>query len=269
MSLPSLDQNGSKKSRVGNILKKIIGGIVTFFVLVFGLAMILTDDLPEAADTFFGKLASNDVQGAYNETTQQFKNTTSFEEFNGFVAGYELNKYESATWNQREVNNSEGQLKGNIILNGLGEKPLTLNLKKEGDTWKIQGINIGTSELAVAPEKGVPNDEETVKLVQDTLYSFAQSVEKKNFTKFHSEISELWKTDITADKFFEYFGGLKLAIPSEKVKTIKPIFSSAPYLKDNLLIVDGYIANSSGKIQFQLKYTYEHPNWKLFGIYVK
>jgi hypothetical protein len=116
--------------------------------------------------------------------------------------------------------------------------------------------------------KALPSDAELRRLTTDTLLAFDQALQAQDFTAFHASIAELWKRQTTPEQFAEAFQAFlvkKVAIGG--VKDIAPVFAAPPVINEQgFLVVSGYMPTVPLLVQFTLKYTYEHPMWKLISI---
>jgi len=53
------------------------------------------------------------------------------------------------------------------------------------------------------------------------------------------------------------------------IKEVSPVLDEAPIIdNDGILIVSGYFPTQRMNLKFILRYIYEHPEWKLFGVRV-
>ena len=125
-----------------------------------------------------------------------------------------------------------------------------------------------TFALAALPP--TPPDAELKTLARESLLNFNQMVQTKDSTAFHQSISKLWQDQITPKKLEEVFQSfIDQKIDLTVVAKAEPAFASPPAINgDGLLVLEGTYSNAPGQIDFRLKYVYEKPAWKLFGIKV-
>lgn len=122
--------------------KKITLGVVSVIVLAVGAAFYFTSGLIEPVDRQLMAFRSGDIQSAYGETSQAFRESTSFDDFRKFVENYPiLTKIEEHTFSERKVENGVGYLSGKLITKDGGVQPVEYRLVKENDEWKILGID--------------------------------------------------------------------------------------------------------------------------------
>ena len=152
-------------------------------------------------------------------------------------------------------------------------------------TWKVSLIpKMVSSLLAVAvistvsiflsslqadeTTNPIPSNEELGRLATDTLLEFDRAVQAKDFTSFHTSVSELWKSEITLDDLqdaFQVFMAREIVITG--IKDVSPVFSEPPTIDAaEILKLSGYYPTSPLRVLFNLEYTFEDSTWKLLGI---
>lgn len=138
-----------------------------------------------------------------------------------------------------------------------------------------------------------PPDAETMeRLVKETLLRFDQAIKERDFVPFFLHTSLAWQDQLVTG---EYRPGIPLTMRielTEKQKEIgasrllrafqpfidknidisgiasrTPVFDSPPQVStDGLLIVNGRYDTEPYKVYFSMKFMYELPKWKLFGL---
>jgi hypothetical protein len=135
-------------------------------------------------------------------------------------------------------------------------------------------------------------DEQTVKaLIADYLLLFGDAVKQKNFLEFFEKCSLGWQDQLVTGEVSPNPGTLRRVL-SERQKEIgasrlehafqpfidkevnldnikgkEPILDNPPQVStDGLLLVSGHYETEPYRVFFSLKFQYELPKWKLFGI---
>lgn len=200
------------------------------------------------------------------------KSQQTLESFTRSVTELGLTDFSSVSWSNRETKNDRAFLEGSAKTRAGGKIPLNAELVKESGAWKVISLSAPRSGVTAAQSGGkqVPSDEKTKALILDSLLHFNQAIQDKSFNGFQAHISRAWQEQITPEKLkevFQQFIDKQLDISS--VKNVEPVLRDAPQLNsDGLLVVEGYYPTKPLKVNFKLKYIYEHPEWKLFGINV-
>ncbi|HTE48698.1 MAG TPA: hypothetical protein VK675_02220 [Candidatus Paceibacterota bacterium] len=246
----------------------IIGSIIAVILITIGVVLYLTRGATKAADNFFSLIKSGNVDGAYQSLSQQFKEKTTAEQFNVFVKTYSITDFESVFWNSRTINPSVTELEGSIKTKNSKTIPVKVDLVKEDGQWKILSIDV---EGGIPQVKTIPSDSDLVKLVNNSIQLFGQAVKSDDFSIFYSSISQLWQAQTTPQGLREAFQSfIDKKIDITILSNITPVFSEKPAIDaDGVLILKGrYYYQGYPPINFQVKYIYEYPNWKLIGIKV-
>jgi hypothetical protein len=244
-----------------------LGLIIIIVLLAFGL----TRGAVKSAEDFLGLIGSGKIVAAYESASATLKSQQTLESFTQSVKDLGLTDFASVSWSSREKKDDRANLEGSVKTRSGGTIPLNVELVKESESWKV--IYLSAPQSGVTVEQGgkqVPTDEKSKTLILDSLLDFNRAIQDKSFDRFHAKISRAWQEQITPDKLkevFQQFIDKKLDISS--INTVEPILSEPPQINsDGLLILKGYYPTHSSKVNFQLKYVYEHPAWKLFGINV-
>jgi hypothetical protein len=249
-----------------------IAGALGLIIIAVLLAFGLTRGAVKSGENFLGLIGSGKIADAYESASATLKSQQTLESFTQSVKDLGLTDYASASWSSRETKNDRAHLEGSVKTRAGGKIPLNMDMVRESGNWKVIYLSAPQSGVAVEQQgdKKLPTDEKSKALVLASLLDFNNAVHDKDFKGFHTTISRAWQEQITADKLkevFQEFIDKKLDISS--IKTVDPILSEAPEINsDGLLILKGYYPTRPLKVNFQLKYIYEHPAWKLFGIKV-
>lgn len=148
-------------------------------------------------------------------------------------------------------------------------------------------------DFVEAVNRQPPPDEETAaRMATETLLRFNQAVKDRDFVPFFSKCSLAWQDQLVSG---EYRPGVPMTMRvdlTDKQKEIgasrllrafqpfveknidmsaienkAPIFDAPPQVStDGLLILSGRYETEPYKVIFSMKFVYELPKWKLFGI---
>jgi hypothetical protein len=152
---------------------------------------------------------------------------------------------------------------------------------------------VGRAPDFVEPVKRQPApDQQTVRaLIRDSMLRFNEAVKQKDFTEFFEKTSLAWQDQLVTGEVSANPGTLRRVL-TEKQKEIGagrlqhafqpfidkevnmdniadkgPVLDGPPLVStDGLLLVSGHYETEPYKTFFALKYQYELPKWKLFGI---
>ena len=129
-----------KKSTVFIILG-VLGGLVLFVGAIVWLVFSLTSGVTNAADQFFATARGGDPKAVYAATSAQLHGVTTPEQLDGFIKQYRLNQVADTNWNSRSFENNIGNVQGSVTLDDGTVVPLSIQLVKEGEDWKVSFID--------------------------------------------------------------------------------------------------------------------------------
>ncbi len=137
-------------------LKIVLGifiGLALFAAGIIGLAFWLTGGLVEPIDRQIAALKAGNMQAAYEETSEAFRQATPMPAFVAFVdANPILKDVASHSFADRSFENDKGTVKGTLTSSTGGVVPATYDLVKENAAWKIIHIQLGAQGGAAATQ---------------------------------------------------------------------------------------------------------------------
>jgi hypothetical protein len=231
-------------------------------------AFALTRPLVNASERFLTLVAEKNSAQAYAATSESFRARISEEEFASAVNQLALTEFASASWRNREIDNSIGLAEGTVVDKKGGVTPVGIRFIWEHDAWKVSGATIGGMDVLASK---VPRGGEVERLISQTLLDFNHAVKTKNFTAFHESLSERWKKQSTPGSLqaaFQEFVDKKIDIAS--IKDHKPQFVPPLQLTgDDTLQLKGRYEIAPSPVGFELEYANEKGDWKLLNISVR
>jgi hypothetical protein len=246
--------------------------LVALLAIILASVFYLTAGVTDTADGFFSAIEEKDIEGAYNRfASEEFRASTSLEEFRAFLEQSALANYSGATWTSRSVSGQEGELQGSVKTRDGGTVPITITLVKEAGEWRILSIHKASAGLVDEQAgKTVPPVEDLRRLTNESMMALAMALNARDFGDFYNRASVYWQSQTNVE---ELMGAFKSFIDQNIDLTVidgmEPVFDEVPVINDDdLLILKGYYATRPSATHFELKHIYEHPDWKLFGINV-
>lgn len=125
------------------ILLGIVGGFVVVIAAIVWIALSATSGLVEPIDRQLAALKSGNVDAAYAETSDGFRQATSLEQFGTFVQQYPILKdYASYSFSSRSFENNVGKVSGTLTASAGAVTTIDYQMVYERETWKIHGISL-------------------------------------------------------------------------------------------------------------------------------
>ncbi|MEO8351678.1 MAG: hypothetical protein ABI680_08100 [Chthoniobacteraceae bacterium] len=136
---------------------------------------------------------------------------------------------------------------------------------------KFSVVGKGTSFVDPVNRQAVPDEQFIRKMTLKTMLDFNAALRKKSFDGFHGNLAIAWRkqiSDTQLQRAFQPF--IDKDIDVSGIKDVEFIFDQKPDVNsDGLLIVSGHYPTNPYEVLVELKYMYEVPRWRLFGIDVK
>ena len=252
---------------------KIAGGIVAAIALLVGAIFYFTGGMASAADEFFIASGKGDTDTAYNYLSEDFKAGTSKGELEEYLAANGLDKAIETSWSSRSINGSTGTLKGTVKTRTGGAIPVELQLVKGDNGWKIYGLQ--KSRAGFRADDGgaeLPDKQEQMRLVHDTMGLFAASVEKQSMDGLYDNISNVWQKQTTPKELDEIFGSFYGQINLTPLQNYTPVITEpATYDAGDTgpITIKGYYPDDNFEITYDFSYIHEGLDWEIFGINVE
>jgi hypothetical protein len=135
-----------KKSTVFIILG-VLGGFLLLIGAIVGFVFYATSDMTAAADEFYATARGSDQNAVYALTSAQLKRVTTPDQLASYIKANRFNEVADTSWSSRSFENNIGQVEGTLTLDDGGTVPVTMELFKEADGWKVSYIEIGQAGL--------------------------------------------------------------------------------------------------------------------------
>lgn len=116
---------------------KILGIVFGAILLFVGAIFWVTQPVVQSADNFFALVKQNRFEDAYQSTAADFQKSTSFDQFQEFLKGTGLVKFQSSFWNSRSIENSLGKVSGTITTSDQQTVRLEIQFVQENGQWRV------------------------------------------------------------------------------------------------------------------------------------
>jgi hypothetical protein len=242
-------------------------------------------DPVESAKAFFALVANGRTDEAYETTALGFKAQQSDKLFAQTCRELGLGNVLTITSAPPEFEGNTAKLAIEISSKTGEKSPLTVTMVDERGAWRIFSVRaprslqtgiaanlFGTVGKGRGFTDGVsrpkPTDEETRKLVEDILMLFNRCVKERAFDSLYEEVSDTWQDQLTKGQLKRAFQGfIDKQIDLSHIQGAQPTFAEPPAVStEGLLVVQGYYVGQPTNTLFSMKFIYETPKWRLFGL---
>ncbi len=242
-------------------------------------------DPTEAAKQFFAQLAEGQTAEAYRGTAFGFQAQQTEKAFAQTVKEMGLTNLDTLTWEPPEITDDEAKVRVELKAKNGRTLPFLVTLVHESGAWRVHSLRSprGTSSTRTenrftlvgkgaafsdAQSQRMPDEKEIKQLIVRTLGQFDAAVQQKSFAEFYGDVSATWKKQLTVgqlERAFQpfinagvRFGGLNEA---EMQLDGPPSIST-----EGVLVVNGHFHTAPYQVFFNMKFLYELPRWRLFGL---
>lgn len=245
-------------------------------------------DPQEAASAFFKLLSEGKTREAYEKTAFTFQAAQTFPSFEQTAHELGIADYTAINWTRRVVNPKEATLDGEITRKDGSRVPVAITLLKQAGEWKLYALHTpGKNDPAptknpftlvgkgpdfndVYTSHPMPSQPELAALSRDALLKLNDAIKRRDFRELFNSLSEKWRNQIglslrRLERTYQPF--IDAGVTLDGVTSTEPFFTQPPQINSKgLLVLTGYFPTQPYRVNFSLEFTYEMPNWRLFGL---
>jgi hypothetical protein len=137
---------GVKRQTVFIILG-VLAGLAVFVGVILAVVFYATSGVTGAADKFYETARGGNAQEVYALTSAELRNVTNADQLAAYIEANRFDQVAQTSWSSRSVENNLGSVEGTLTLDDGGVIPVTMQLVKEGDDWKVSFIELGEAGL--------------------------------------------------------------------------------------------------------------------------
>lgn len=267
--------------------------LFTAFLAALAICFTGCDSTPrgsgpsEAAARFFQEVGTGHFQEAYEDASFSFQAQTSPKHFEatakdlGLTAGAM-----TCHWIQEETKGRDAKLTGEVRGPDGASVPLVVTLIEERGAWRVYSLRNSNGSgkevdrftvLGKGPAfsslaaREMPTPKELEALVRESLMLFNSAIAERNFANFYSKVSGAWQNQLTEGQLKRAFQPfIDSNVDIHEIQDLQPIFDTPPKIDlDGILLLSGHYDTKPYRTTFILRFTYEMPYWKLYGVEVQ
>ena len=245
-------------------------------------------DPAAAAQLFFAQVAAGRLDAAFADSAFFFQKEQTAREFE--AAARELG-FIGSTIVKAEAPDIAGRIaKVGATLRTAEDRefPLVVTLNRERGAWRVFSLKSPVNtETGVAEnrftwigrgldprsalDRPLPGERAVRELATETLLQFNDAIQQRTFEDFYEVTARAWQQQLTLGMLTRTFEGfIDQRTNLAAIKDTEAVLEHPPHLdSDGLLIVSGSYPTKPHRVRFSLKFFYEMPNWRVFGLDVK
>jgi Domain of unknown function (DUF4878) len=241
-------------------------------------------DPAEAAKNFFQLLAGGEAAQAYANAAFAFQAQQTEKAFVQNVKEMGLTKQDALEWLPPEILGNEATVRVTLTGSDAHTQAFAVTLVYESGAWRVHSLRsprgsgsrtenrftlVGKgAAFSDAQSQRLPEDKEIKQMILRTISKFDEAVQQRSFKEFYADVSVAWQKQLTVgqlERAFQpfvnagvRFGGLNEA---EMQLDGPPTINS-----EGVLVINGHFHTAPYQVFFNMKFLYELPRWKLFGL---
>jgi len=245
-------------------------------------------DPRSAANEFFQEISESRFQKAYDNAAFGFQAQTNFRNFRATAKELGLSRgTTSCNWQSQETKDRDVKLTGELMSANGTTVPVHLTLIQERGAWRVfslrtprergnqendrfsllgKGASFNSSANHALPSPKILND-----LTLSSLMLFNDAVLQRSFGEFYSKVSLTWQNQLTTTQLKQAFQPfIDAKVDLSDIQQLQPVFDTPPEItSEGILNIIGHYNTKPIRTFFSLKFIYEFPYWKLYGIEVQ
>lgn len=262
-------------------------------LLFLGLLFAACERVPEAdpaaaTKSFFDHLSGKRLNAAFHETAVTFRYRQTSREFAARVLELGLDGCAVTKAGSPEINGNLAKHPIEIRTHSGTSAPLVVRLVRGGKVWRVFAVKLpvnretGLSEnLFPRPGQGpeptsaqdhpLPDERAAAAMAKETMLRFHDGIQQKSFEDFYDGVARAWQRQLTLGMLSRTFEGfIAQRTNLIAIKGLEATLKFPPRIdSDGLLNIAGTYATHPHRIDFDIKYYYELPNWRPFGVSVR
>ncbi|MGB8166354.1 MAG: hypothetical protein WCF18_02615 [Chthoniobacteraceae bacterium] len=258
-------------------------------VILLATALLLTSctkkgDPAEAAKNFFQQLAAGQPAQAYAEAAFGFQAQQTEKAFIQNVKEMGLTKQDALEWQAPEVLANEALVRVTLTGSDGRTQAFAVTLVYESGAWRVHSLRSprGTGSrtenrftlvgkgaaFSDAQSQRMPEEKEIKQMILRTLSKFDEAVQQKSFADFYKDVAVAWQKQLTVgqlERAFQPF--LNAGVRFGGLNEAEMQLDGPPTINtEGVLVINGHFQTAPYQVFFNMKFLYELPRWKLFGL---
>lgn len=239
----------------------------------------------DAARAFFDKIAQGQLNDAYESAAFGFKAQQTAKAFETTVKEMGLLEKAALVTSTPEISGRSAKVRVTFTTPAGRTFPLVVTLNNEDSAWRVfslkspvnlttgvaqnhfsmMGKTVGFNSAVNQP---MPSEATVKALATESLLEFNEAIQQKSFRNFYELTSHAWQAQLTLGQLsraFQPFIDNQINIAS--IAGVEPVLDPPPSISsEGILVVTGTYPTRPLQVVFRLKYVYELPKWRLFGL---
>ena len=261
-------------------------------VLAVALLLVACNARPipvprSAATDFLQKIGESRFQDAYGSTTFAFQAQTNFRNFQATARELGLSTGTvSCKWLNEVRRDRDVRLTGEVMSAKGTATLVSLTMIHERGAWRVfalrtpresgnkeedrfslvgKGFSFNSSANPEVPSPKILNS-----LTLNSLTLFNNAIQQRSFGEFYSKVSHEWQNHLTTSQLKRAFQPfIDSNVNLSEIQKLQPVYDTPPEITaEGILSLVGHYDTKPYRSSFSLRFIYEFPYWKIYGIEV-
>jgi hypothetical protein len=245
------------------------------------------EDPAAAAKKFLELIAADQPAQAYDAAAFGFRARQTGRAFAQTAREMGLMQQESQAWDPPQVTGDEATVRVEVTLKGGRTQALVFTLVNESGAWRVHSLRspldssgqrsanrfslLGKgAAFSDALSQPLPEEKDVRRLVSETIAKFDEAVQAKSFADFYTSVAVSWQKQLSVgqlDRAFQPF--INAGVRIGGLNDAEMQLDGPPTINtEGILVVNGHFNTAPYQVYFNMKFIYEIPRWKLFGLEV-
>lgn len=239
----------------------------------------------DAARAFFDKIAQGQLDAAYQSAAFGFKAQQTAKTFETTTKEMGLLQKAALVTSAPELSGRTAKVRVTFTTPAGRSFPLVVTLNNEDGAWRVYSLKspvdlstgIAQNHFSMvgktvgfnsAVNQPMPPEAAIKALATESLLQFNDAIQKQSFREFYETTSRAWQGQLTLGQLSRAFQPfIDSQVNIANIAGTEPVLDPPPSINsEGILIVTGSYPTRPLRVVFQLKYVYELPKWRLFGL---
>lgn len=257
-------------------------------LFVAGCERAPKSDPAAATKSFFDRLSVKQLDAAFSETAPVFQLRETSRDFIARARELGLDGCAVLKTENAKIDGSAARQTIGVRTSFGAQVPLVITLTRDRNVWRVLSVklpmNIETGisenlftrlgrgpEITSAQDSPMPDAPVAAAMAKETMLRFHDAIQQKSFEDFYDGVARAWQRELTLGMLARTFQGFVAQRTNLiAIKDLDAALKSPPHIdSDGLLTVAGSYPTHPHRIDFEIKYFYELPNWRPFGVTVR
>jgi hypothetical protein len=242
-------------------------------------------DPAEAAKQFFQLLAAGQSSAAYASAAFGFQAQQTEKAFAQTVKEIGFTPQDTLAWEPPEVTKDQAKVRVEVAAKNGRKVNFIVTLVPESGAWRVHSLRSPRGEtdsrlenrftlvgkgaaFSDAQSQRLPDEKEVRQMILRVLAKFDEAVQQKSFKDFYDDVAVAWQKQLSVgqlERAFQPFVNAGVHLGGFREAEMQ-LDGPAVINTEGVLVVNGHFQTAPWQVYFSMKFMYELPRWKLFGL---